>query len=80
MLSDSADRIRQLEFYNFSDTEEITVLKLFIKKASAEFKKPGKTKAQRDKIASENMERRKRLCILMNEVDYRNREIKGLKS
>jgi hypothetical protein len=78
MSSDSAYRIHQLRYYNFSDTEEITVLKLFIKKASAEFKKPDKTKAQRDKIASEKMERRKRLSILMNDISHRNAELRSL--
>lgn len=79
MSSDSAHRIRQLESYNFNDTEEITILKFLIKRASAEFKKPGKTKAQLDKIASENMDRRKKLGMLINEVKYRNAEIANLK-
>ncbi len=70
MLSNSAaNRIRDLELYNIDDKDEIAVLKFLIKKGSAEFKRPGKTKAQLDKIASENMSRRKRLGILINEIN-----------
>lgn len=80
MSSDSANRrIRDLELYNIDDRDEIAVLKFLIKRASAEFKKPGKTKVQLDKIASENMDRRKKLGMLINEVKYRNAEIANLK-
>lgn len=80
MPSDSAaKRIRDLELYNIDDKDEIAVLKFLIKRASAEFKKPGKTKVQLDKIASENMDRRKKLGMLINEVKYRNAEIANLK-
>ena len=80
MPSDSAaKRIRDLELYNIDDKDEIAVLKFLIKSSSAEFKKPGKTKVQLDKIASENMDRRKKLGMLINEVKYRNAEIANLK-
>ena len=80
MPSDLANRrIRDLELYNIDDKDEIAVLKFLIKRASAEFKKPGKTKVQLDKIASENMDRRKKLGMLINEVKYRNAEIANLK-
>lgn len=80
MSSDSTDRTYELEVYNIKDIEEINLLKLFIKKASAEFKKPEKTKAERDKIALENMERRRRLYTLMNEIMFRNRLITNLRN
>ena len=75
----AANRIRDLELYNIDDKDEIAVLKFLIKKGSAEFKRPGKTKAQLDMIASENMNRRKKLGMLINEVKYRNAEIANLK-
>jgi hypothetical protein len=79
MSSDSAaNRIRDLELYNINDKEEIAVLKFLIKRGSAEFKKPGKTKAERDKIASVNMNTRKKLGMLINEIKYRNAEIANL--
>ena len=79
MSSDSAaNRIRDLELYNVNDKEEIAVLKFLIKRGSAEFKRPGKTKAERDKIASENFSRRHKLWALINEIKYRNAEIANL--
>jgi hypothetical protein len=78
MLSDSTDRIRELEVYNFKDTEEVAVLKFLIKRGSADFQKPGRSKAERDKIASKNMSRRHKLWILINEIKYRNAEIANL--
>jgi hypothetical protein len=79
MSSDSANRIRELEIYNLKDNEEISILKFFIKKGSADFKKPGKTKAEQDKIALENMQKRRRLYGLINDINYRNRLIRSLK-
>jgi len=78
MSSDSAGRIRELEDYNFEDTEEVAVLKFLIKRGSVDFKKPGRSKPQRDKIAAENMSRRHKLWILINEIKYRNAEIANL--
>lgn len=75
----AANRIRDLELYNIDDKDEIAVLKFLIKRGSAEFKRPGKTKTQLDKIASENMSKRKKLWALINEVKYRNAEIANLK-
>jgi hypothetical protein len=79
MSSDSAGRIRELEDCNFEDIEEVSVLKFLIKRGSADFQKPGRSKIQRDKIAAENMQKRRRLYGLINDINYRNRIIRSLK-